>query len=154
MRSLSIRVTLTNEQHPIAWTGPVLLFDGECGLCAACVRWMIRRDRAGRLRFAPLQGAAAQGYLRVHGLPQENFDSMVFAPSWPDGAAPLFRTDAALAAIHELGGGWSRALRWLRFVPARVRNLVYRLIARMRYRLTGPPAAGWQSAPPYADRFI
>jgi predicted DCC family thiol-disulfide oxidoreductase YuxK len=148
----SIHVKLQDQS--IAWTGPVLLFDGECGLCAACVRWMIRRDRAAHLRFAPLQGAPGQMYLRAHDLPGENFDSMVFAPSWPAGAAPLFRTDAALAALRTIGGDWSRGLGWLRFVPVSWRDLVYRLIARIRYHLAGPPADGWQSAPSYADRFI
>lgn len=31
---------------------PVLLYDGECGLCAAVVRLLLREDAAGRLRFS------------------------------------------------------------------------------------------------------
>jgi predicted DCC family thiol-disulfide oxidoreductase YuxK len=44
---------------PVAATGPVLFFDGECGLCNRVVRLMLRLDRRGRLRYAPLQGLRA-----------------------------------------------------------------------------------------------
>ena len=54
---------------PPAEIGPVLLFDGTCGLCNRCVRLLLRLDRRARLHFAPLQSAPAQAYLRTHGLP-------------------------------------------------------------------------------------
>ncbi|MCC6889643.1 MAG: DUF393 domain-containing protein, partial [Hyphomicrobiales bacterium] len=37
-------------------TGPILFFDGECGLCARSVAWCLRQDRRRVLRFAPIQG--------------------------------------------------------------------------------------------------
>ena len=42
---------------------PVLLYDGECGLCNRLVRLLLRADRAGRLNYAPLQSGPAQTYL-------------------------------------------------------------------------------------------
>ena len=36
----------------------LVLFDGVCGFCDRAVRWLIARDPAGRLRFAPPQGEA------------------------------------------------------------------------------------------------
>lgn len=129
----------------------VLLYDGECGLCNKAVRFLLRIDRGARLRFTPLQGPAAQEYLRSRGLPTEDFDSLILVPDWEQRAErrPLFRTDAALAAIQEVGGAWGM-LRVLRIIPAPLRDTVYRLIGRMRYRLFGPyrptplPRAEWQ----------
>src|ERR1051325_10611658 len=91
--------------------GPVLFFDGECGLCNRIVRLMLRLDRRGVLHFAPLQGTTAQSYLRTHGLPTEDFDSLVFVPDWSRRAQPEFlvRTDGALAALRAFGGA-ARAL--------------------------------------------
>lgn len=85
---------------------PVLLYDGDCGLCNRLVRLLLRSDRAGRLHYAPLQGAAAQGYLRAQGLPTEDFDFLVFIPDWekPVQGAYLLRTDGALAAAAVVGG--------------------------------------------------
>ena len=37
-------------------SGPVLLYDGLCGLCVRTVQIVLRGDRRGVLRFAPLQG--------------------------------------------------------------------------------------------------
>ena len=56
---------------------PVLLFDGECGLCNGVVRFLLRQDTAARLHFAPLQSGPAQEYLRAQGLPTADFDSLV-----------------------------------------------------------------------------
>lgn len=134
---------------------PVLLYDGECGLCQRMVRRLLRSDRARRLRFAPLQGAAAQGYLRARGLPTEDFDSLVFVPDWhrPAEVAPLLRTDGALAAAGVVGGGW-RLLAWLRVLPAGLRDPCYRLIARTRYALFGPARPGLLARPEWAERFL
>lgn len=130
---------------------PVLLYDGECGLCNWCVRRLLRWDRAGRLRFAPLQGEPAQAYLRAHGLPERDFDSLVFVPDWnqPMAALPLLRTDGALAACAAAGGP-GRILTALRVLPRGFRDACYRMVARSRYALFGEyrptplPRSEWQ----------
>jgi predicted DCC family thiol-disulfide oxidoreductase YuxK len=135
---------------------PVLLYDGECGLCNRVVVRLLRSDRAGRLKFAPLQGAPAQAYLRAQGLPTDDFDSLVFVPDWqaPDGAPPLRRTDGALAAAAVIGGGW-RAVTWMRVLPAWLRDPIYRLVARTRYAIfgeyRGQPLA---ESPEWRGRFL
>jgi predicted DCC family thiol-disulfide oxidoreductase YuxK len=85
---------------------PALLFDGECGLCNRVVRVLLRLDRGGSLVFGPLQDPPAQGFLRSHGLPTRDFDSMVFVPDWNRREQPgfLLRTDGVLAALRFCGG--------------------------------------------------
>ena len=130
---------------------PVLLYDGECGLCNAVVRFLIREDASARLRFAPLQSVPAQDYLRRHGLPTEDFDSIVFVPDWGNqhAAEHRMRTAGALAAAAEVGGFW-RAVGWARIIPGGVRDLAYKLVARFRYALFGEyvptplPDASWR----------
>lgn len=116
----------------------VLLFDGECGLCQALVRFLLRRDRRrGRLWFAPLQGETAQAFLRSRDLPTTDFDTAVYVPDWAGRRATvLVRTDAVLGALADLGGAW-RAVTWCRVVPRSWRDAAYRLVARTRYRLFG-----------------
>lgn len=117
---------------------PVLLFDGECGLCNGVVRFLLRQDTAARLHFAPLQSGPAQEYLRAQGLPTADFDSLVFVRDWnqPAHGAFLLRTDGALAACAEVGG-LAGALAGFRVLPAWFRDACYRLVARWRYRLFG-----------------
>lgn len=134
---------------------PVLLYDGECGLCAAVVRLLLREDVAGRLRFSPLQGAAAQAYLRKQGLPTTEFDSLVFVPDWerPESLAPLLRSAGALAAADE-PGGVCRVLSWVRILPRPWTDAAYRGIARVR-GIFGPPAGEAPSEDPaWEKRFV
>ena len=133
--------------------GPVLFFDGECGLCNRLVRFLLRVDAKGRLRFAPLQGRTAQAYLRAHGLPTADFDTIVYVPDWSRRARPeyLLRTAGVIAALRALGSALSRTLAdLLALFPAPLRDAAYRLVGHWRYRLFGPwrprplPRAEWE----------
>jgi predicted DCC family thiol-disulfide oxidoreductase YuxK len=117
---------------------PVLLYDGECGLCNGVVLFMLRHDGGGRMHFAPLQSVPGQAYLRAQGLPMDRFDSLVFVPDWYDQEQGdhRLRTAGALAAFAEMGGAW-RALAWLRVVPAMLRDPFYRVVAATRSALFG-----------------
>ena len=134
---------------------PVLLYDGECGLCNWSVRRLLRADKAGRLHYAPLQSGPAQAYLRAQGLPTTDFDSLVFVPDWNDqqyGAARL-RTAGALSAAAEVGG-YLRFVSWLRVVPACLRDPFYKLVARSRYALFGEYKPSPLPKPEWEKRFL
>jgi predicted DCC family thiol-disulfide oxidoreductase YuxK len=135
---------------------PVLLYDGECGLCQWLVRLLLWLDRRGRLRFAPLQGPAAQGYLRQQGLPVSDFESMVLAPDWARGDAPtaLRRTEAVMAALREVGGIGSVIAVLFRLVPGVWRDAGYRRVARWRRKLFGAARAGALARPEWSGRFL
>ena len=138
-------------------SGPVLFFDGECGLCHRLVRVLLRLDRAGRLRFAPLQGSAAQGYLRAHGLPTADFDTLIFVPEWNRRAEarPLVRTAGVIAALRSVGSRGARALAaGLALFPAAVRDAGYRAVGRWRYRIFGPWVPRPLAQPEWATRFL
>jgi predicted DCC family thiol-disulfide oxidoreductase YuxK len=134
---------------------PVLLFDGECGLCNRAVRLLLRMDRRERLQFSPLQSAAAQAYLRRRGLPTADFDSLIFVPDWnaPDAHAPRFRTDGVLSALRETGA-LGRVLSVAGVIPRAWRDLLYRGVARIRYRVFGPYRATALPRPEWARRFL
>jgi predicted DCC family thiol-disulfide oxidoreductase YuxK len=134
---------------------PVLLYDGECGLCNLAVRLLLRTDREARLRFATLQSVKGQAYLRIWGLPTENFDSIVFVPDWdvPDRSTPLLRTDGVLAAAAKVGGAW-RLVTWLRVLPAGLRDPFYTLVARTRYALFGEYRGQPLAESEWGERFL
>jgi len=134
---------------------PVLLYDGECSLCNGVVRFMLRHDATGRIRFAPLQSGPGQGFLRTQGLPTDSFDSLVFVPDWGSQVrgAFLLRTSGALAAFAELDRPW-RAVSWLRLVPAFLRDPIYKLISRTRTALFGKYRPRPLSDPAWEKRFL
>lgn len=137
--------------------GPVLFFDGECGLCNRLVRLLLRMDPEGRLRFAPLQGPTAQAYLRRHGLPTEDFDTLVYVPDWSRREEPayLFRTSGVIAALRAIGGACARTLSdVVALFPARLRDAGYRVIGHWRYQIFGPWRPRSLPRPEWEERFF
>jgi len=113
--------------------GPILLYDGVCALCNGAVRFVLKRDRRGLVRFAALQSATADAVrLRHPGL--EAVDSMVWVDA--DGGVSV-RSDAALAIGRYLGGFWGAKAAFARAVPRPIRDWIYDLVARVRYRVFG-----------------
>ena len=113
----------------------LVLYDGVCGLCDRTVQWLLRADRNGRLRFAPLQGPTA-AELRARLAIPDDVDAVIYVRR--DAAGERFHThsDAILRLCGVLPAIW-RPLGWLRIVPRGLRDLVYRFIARHRYRWFG-----------------
>lgn len=112
--------------------GPVVVFDGVCRLCSRWVQFLLRHDRHGRIRFAPMQGNAGRALLQQHGLDPD--DPLSFL--WVEAGRGYRDSDAILRIVDGFGGGW-RLLRVLRLVPRPLRDACYRLIARNRYRWFG-----------------
>ena len=117
---------------------PVVLYDGVCGLCNGFVQFVIARDDDARFRFAPLQGPFAAAVLARQGRTVSATPETILLVE--DVGLPverlLERSDAALAIVGALGGGW-RLTRALRLVPRFLRDAVYAGVARIRYRVFG-----------------
>lgn len=134
--------------------GPVLLYDGACGLCGAAVRFVLAHDRRGTLRFAALGGAYGRSLVERHPELREA-DSMVWieppAAGRPERA--LVRSAAAIRVAAYLGGGWALArAAWL--VPRPLRDAAYDLVARHRHRLGGAAGACYVPTPGERARFL
>lgn len=120
----------------------VLLYDGLCGFCDGAVQWILERDRRGTLHFAPLQGDFGQALLAQHAEARA-VDSLILAEvdRRPGGelraTALQLRSAAALGAAREMGGVWARVGAVLRVVPRPLRDALYDLFARHRYRWFG-----------------
>ena len=136
-------------------SGPILLFDGECGLCVRCVRLLLSLDWKKRLRFAALQGEVAQEFLRERGLAADDFDSTIFVADWSrrNELAPVFKTDALLAALVSVGGFW-RICFCLKVVPRRGRDAIYGWVARRRLQFFAPVSTVNLWTTTQQDRFL
>lgn len=110
----------------------LVLYDGVCGLCSRTVAWLAARDRQGRLAYAPLQGETAALLRRRHPEIPLDLDTVVLVEP---GRVHL-RTRALLEIARHLGPPW-RWASWLRWLPIAPLDLLYRLVARVRYRVWG-----------------
>jgi len=111
---------------------PILLFDGHCNLCNAWVNFIVKRDSSSTIRFASLQSLAGKRLLEEHKISSNYIDSLVF---FEEDKVSVSST-AALRILSYLDG-WERHLIYLTFLPRPLRDLVYRFIAKNRYRWFG-----------------
>jgi predicted DCC family thiol-disulfide oxidoreductase YuxK len=126
----------------------IIYFDGQCGLCDRFVQFVLRRDRAARYRFAPLQGSTARERVAAS-LGPESSQTVILE----EGGRFRVRSDAALAILTGLGGAW-RLAGLLRVIPRPLRDAVYDLVARNRNRWFGRLAECRVPEPAERDRFL
>jgi predicted DCC family thiol-disulfide oxidoreductase YuxK len=113
---------------------PLLLFDGFCALCSGVVRFVLRRDREGSIRYAPIQSPLGSRLLQAHGLAPDSGapQTLLFLA---EGRA-FVRSDAALEIARRLRAPWSAAAI-LRALPRAWRDGLYTAVASHRYRWFG-----------------
>ena len=133
----------------------VVFYDGVCGLCNRLVRFLLRRDRHGRLLFAPLQGEHARVALAEHRADPAELDTVyVLADRNFPSQRVLSRSRAVLHALEQLGGGWRMAAKAAGLVPAPLADLLYRVVAKTRYRVFGQMTSCPVPPLEWRDRFL
>ncbi len=111
----------------------LVLFDGVCNLCNGAVRFIIKRDRHARFRFAALQSDAARMLLASIGVDASTLpDSVILVE---DGAV-FTRSAAALRIARRLRFPWPLTFGLI-IVPRPLRDWLYDAVARRRYRWFG-----------------
>jgi len=127
---------------------PVILFDGVCNLCTGSVQFILKRDKEKRFLFASLQSSYGQDLLRQFDLPTNTFNSFIL---YQDGKV-LTRSTAALEMFQQLKG-W-KWVKIFRIVPKFIRDAVYNLIAKNRYKWFGQKNECWLPTPDLKGRFL
>ena len=113
-------------------THPIILFDGVCNLCNSSVQYVIKHDPNELFRFASLQGNTGQQLLKQYGLSTNDMNSFILVR---DNKA-YTRSAAALNVAKQLTG-FAKLLYGFIIVPPFIRDAVYDLIARNRYKWFG-----------------
>jgi len=110
----------------------VVIFDGICNLCEFSVRFIAERDTEGRFTFTPAQSPLGKKLLQRHGMEKDALNSVVLVKN----GRALDRSTAALAIASELDGAW-KLLGCFSLIPKSLRDFLYDVIARNRYRWFG-----------------
>ena len=127
----------------------LVLFDGVCNLCNGFVHFVIEHDPAGRFQFAPLQSASAGRVLKRPDVPAPLPDTIVLV----DEGRLFTGSTAALRIARRLPFPWPLAYAFIA-VPRPLRDWIYGLIARHRYRWFGKRPHCMVSTPAIRSRFI
>ena len=127
----------------------VLLYDGLCCLCNRTVYFLVQIDHQAVLHFAALQSNTAKSLL----------EQVDYSRPLPDGVVLIHNgkiyteSDAALKSLQLIGGIW-KLVAILRFIPHFIRNPIYRIVARNRYKWFGKYDSCPLPKPEWKHRFL
>jgi predicted DCC family thiol-disulfide oxidoreductase YuxK len=127
--------------------GHVVVYDGVCMLCNRMVQYLLRNDQQQLLTFSSFQGLP--DVISKNGLqfPLEESVSYYRKGRWWQ------QSSAVLLIYKDVFGSWHWSqLAWI--FPRFLRDFIYRIIAKNRYRWFGKHAHCVLPTPAQRDRFI
>ena len=128
---------------------PLILFDGVCNFCNYWVNFAIKRDRKKSLRFTPLQGETANRVLPRYKINPTALRSVIII----DKDRFYTQSSAAIRICKHLDGGW-KLLYGLMIIPKFIRDALYNIIARNRYKWFGKKDHCMIPSPGVKERFL
>lgn len=127
-----------------------ILFDGVCNFCNASINFIIDRDSKAIFQFAALQSEVGQELLQKYHLKTTDFDTVILIN---DENKIYQKSDAALEIARNLDGFW-KIFYVFKILPSFLRNPIYDLVARNRYRIFGRTDACRIPTPELRARFL
>ena len=128
---------------------PVILFDGVCNFCNGAVKFVIKRDKTAQIQFAPLQSEKGRLYARQFGFNEEELKTFIFI----EDSKFYTKSTAALKVCRYLGALWPLCYGFI-IIPKFLRDAVYDLVAKNRYKWFGRRDACMMPTPEVKARFI
>ncbi len=125
----------------------IVLFDGVCNFCNSSINFIIKRDKKGYFKFAPLQSEIAQKLVGDKTKPMP--ESVILI----ENGRTYDRSSAALLIAKKLNGLWPVLYIFI-IVPKPIRDAVYNLIGRNRYKWFGKTEACMIPTPEVRSRFL
>lgn len=129
--------------------GRIILFDAECVLCTANAKFILTHDRKKLFYLASMQGEVGAELFRRHGIDPADPSTILMI----DGATVRKNSDAVISIYEGLGMPWKIAAVF-RLIPSFLRDPVYRLIARNRYRIFGKLETCWVPPAHFRSRML
>lgn len=127
----------------------IILFDGVCNFCNYWVNFAIKRDRNKKLKFTPLQGETAKQLLPQYNINPTSLSSVIFI----DKGKAFTQSSAAIRICLYLNGGW-KLFYGLMIIPKFIRDPIYNIIARNRYKWFGKKESCRVPTPELKERFL
>ena len=109
----------------------IILFDGVCNLCNSTVSFLIKYDTKQHLYFAAQQNPAGKKIIEEKGIKGVNNSVILIKDD-----IVYYKSDAIIA-IAKLITGWPSIFRYSYIFPKVLRNGIYDIIAKNRYRIFG-----------------
>lgn len=127
----------------------IILFDGVCNLCNKVILFIIKKDKKALFRFAAIQSGAGQSLLKEYISGDEQNTTLYYIHN----KKCYRKSTAVLHILKQLGGMW-KCFYPLILIPPCIRDVVYHIISRHRYKLFGKRQKCMLPTPEIKNRFI
>ncbi|WP_297508221.1 DCC1-like thiol-disulfide oxidoreductase family protein [Flavobacterium sp.] len=111
----------------------VILFDGDCLLCHACVQKIIQNDTSKKFYFAALNSEFGDQIRSQLSIYEQDYNSIILY-------LPNYTYHIKAQAVAEIAKHLKAPYSWLRFtrlLPNSIANWIYDYVARNRYQWFG-----------------
>ena len=105
----------------------IILFDGICGFCNSSINTLMKLDTQKLFLYSSLQGE----FIKTLNI-EPKMDSIIY---YEDGNL-FYKSTAILKILRSLGGIWVFANIFY-IIPRTIRDFLYDLVAKHRYKLFG-----------------
>ncbi len=112
--------------------GPRTVMDAQCGLCSKGARWIARRDSRQEFKIIPMQSDLGSALMRHYGMDPADPTSWLYI----ENGCAFTSLDAFIRVARRIEGIWT-VVRVLRIIPPFLQDIMYRLVARNRYKFFG-----------------
>ena len=126
-----------------------IIFDGLCNLCEYSVQFIIRNDRRGAFKFVAGQSEKGKDLQLRYGVDTIRDGTVILLKN----KRVYVMSDAALEIAKGLDAPW-KYMSIFRFLPKSMRDYVYSIISRNRYRWFGRKTACLLPGKDSKDRFL
>ena len=130
-------------------THGIIIFDGICNVCSRLVQFLIKRDPNAYFRFASMQSETGKKLIGACGMPPDLAETIVLIEK----TGCLNKSDAVIAIANRLTGFWPVG-NFLKLIPRPIRDVVYSVVARNRYKWFGRRSACKLPAKYNRERFM
>lgn len=127
----------------------IVFFDGVCNVCDGLVTMLLDIDHRKALTFASLQGDTYIRLAKTFQFLPQTITTLVFYSSgkW------YVRSEAIIRLLATLGGVWNLWLLAL-IIPQFLRDTLYSIFAKNRYRWFGVRSSCTIPTPEVQERFL
>lgn len=133
-----------SEEH-----NAIILFDGVCNFCNSSVNFIIKHDKKGYYKFAPIQSEIGKVLCEKLAIDLQRVDSIILI----ENDFYKIKSSAILRIAKKLNGGYPLLFGFI-IIPRFFRDAIYDLIARNRYKWFGRKESCMIPTPDVRSRFI
>lgn len=134
------------KMNKISQDKPIIFFDGVCNLCNGFIQFIIKNDRNDYFRFSALNSKL--GKLIRHKYKLENNSIILYT-----NGKVYTKSDAIFRIYKNLHGSYS-FLYFGIYLPKKLRDRIYKTIAKNRYRLFGKTKECWITNHELTKKFL